>query len=131
MSDTVPSTPLEPPVTIPDISIPESKDEKELEKLQVAVEAILGPVFKDTDKDVLKLQMHIIRDECLDVANRIFETSITDFKSIIVQCAIIWYQNRGVESQTRQDELGQSNYFINWHHYLQEQVVNHGKRYVI
>ena len=92
---------------------------------------ILGPVYKDSDEDIFKTQIQIISDECLSVSNRMFETTITDLKSIVVDVAIIWYQNRGVESQTRQDELGQANYFIDWHHYLQEEIVRHGKRYVI
>lgn len=131
MSVSVPATPLEPPISIPNTPVDGAEVEKELDKLQVAVEAILGPTFKETDKDVLKLQMHIIKDECLEVGNRMFETSLTDFKSIIVQCAIIWYENRGVEGQTRQGELGQENHFYDWHQYLQSVVVKHGKRYVI
>lgn len=131
MSVSVPVTSSEPTVTIPSTQVDGAEVEKELDKLQVAVEAILGPTFKETDKDALKLQMHIIKDECLEVANRIFDTSLTDFKSIIVQCAIIWYENRGVESQTRQGELGQENHFYDWHQYLQSVVVKHGKRYVI
>ena len=95
------------------------------------VKNILGPVYKDDDENILKSQIQIIADEALSVANRMFDTTIKDLKSIVIDTYIILYQNRSVESQTRQDELGQSNYFIDWHHYLQEEIVRHGKRYVI
>ncbi len=122
MSDMVPSTG-------DDIEI--TPEQKELNSLADAVKLILGPTFKTADEEILKKQMEIIKDECLEVGNRVFDTSLTDFKSIIVQCTIIWYENRGVESQTRQGELGQENHFIDWHQYLQSVVVSHGKRYVI
>lgn len=106
-------------------------DETELLNIFENVKKILGPVYKDEDENVVKSQIQIIGDEALSVSNHLFETSVQDLKSIITDVTIIWYQNRGVESQTRQDELGQANYFIDWHHYLQEEVVRHGKRYVI
>lgn len=122
MSDMVPNTGNDAEIT---------PEQKELNSLTDAVKLILGPTFKAEDKEILEKQMEIIKDECLEVANRMFDTSLTDFKSAIVQCGIIWYENRGVESQTRQGELGQENHFIDWHQYLRDVVVNHGKRYVI
>lgn len=122
MSDMVPSIGDDTKIT---------PEQKELNSLTDAVKLILGPTFKAEDKEILEKQMEIIKDECLEVANRMFDTSLTDFKSAIVQCGIIWYENRGVESQTRQGELGQENHFIDWHQYLRDVVVNHGKRYVI
>lgn len=122
MSDMVPNTGNDTEIT---------PEQKELNSLTDAVKLILGPTFKAEDKEILEKQMEIIKDECLEVANRMFDTSLTDFKSAIVQCGIIWYENRGVESQTRQGELGQENHFIDWHQYLRDVVVNHGKRYVI
>lgn len=122
MSDVVPNTGNDTEIT---------PEQKELNSLTDAVKLILGPIFKTEDDGILKKQMEIIKDECLEVANRMFDTSLTDFKSTIVQCGIIWYENRGVESQTGQGELGQTNNFIDWHQYLQDVVVNHGKRYVI
>ena len=122
MSDMVPNTGNDTEIT---------PEQKELNSLTDAVKLILGPTFKVEDKEILEKQMEIIKDECLEVANRMFDTSLTDFKSAIVQCGIIWYENRGVESQTRQGELGQENHFIDWHQYLRDVVANHGKRYVI
>lgn len=122
MSDMVPNTGDDTEIT---------PEQKELNSLTDAVKLILGPTFKAEDEAILVKQMEIIKDECLEVANRMFDTSLTDFKSAIVQCGIIWYENRGVESQTRQGELGQENHFIDWHQYLRDVVVNHGKRYVI
>ena len=93
----------------------------------------LGPIYKDTDNDVLKNIVQMVYDEALYVGNRMYETStdLVDLKSIIVQCSVISYQNRGVEGQTQQGELGQENHFIDWHQYLRDEVVRHGKRYVI
>lgn len=105
--------------------------ETTISDLTKAAILILGPTYKETDNSIFENQMEIIKNECLQVANRMFDTSIEDFKSIIVQCGIIWYENRGVESQTRQGELGQENHFIDWHQYLRDVVVKHGKRYVI
>ena len=106
MSDMVPNTGDDTEIT---------PEQKELNSLTDAVKLILGPTFKVEDKEILEKQMEIIKDECLEVANRMFDTSLTDFKSAIVQCGIIWYENRGVESQTRQGALGQENHFIDWH----------------
>lgn len=93
----------------------------------------LGPIYKDSDAKVLQNIVQMVHDEALYVGNRMFETSndLIDLKSLIVQCSVIAYQNRGVEGQTRQGELGQENHFIDWHQYLQDEVVSHGKRYVI
>lgn len=93
----------------------------------------LGPVYDDQDKDVLTNIVNTVNDEALFVANRMTENTndLKDLKSLIIQCSVIAYQNRGVEGQTRQGELGQENHFIDWHQYLQDEVVSHGKRYVI
>lgn len=93
----------------------------------------LGPVYDDQDKDVLTNIVNTVNDEALFVANRMTENvnDLKDLKSLIIQCSVIAYQNRGVEGQTRQGELGQENHFIDWHQYLQDEVVSHGKRYVI
>lgn len=93
----------------------------------------LGPVYDDQDKDILTNIVNTVNDEALFVANRMTENTndLKDLKSLIIQCSVIAYQNRGVEGQTRQGELGQENHFIDWHQYLQDEVVSHGKRYVI
>ena len=95
--------------------------------------AQLGPIYKSSDEDVLSNLESIIESEAISVGNRLSVTSVnlTDMFSIIVQCLVIAYQNRGIEGQTRQGELGQENSFINWHQYLQDEVVKHGKRFVI
>ena len=93
----------------------------------------LGPTFKDCDDEVLKNLVDIVMVEALHVGNRMYETDtdLLEFQSIIVQASVIAYENRGVEGQTRQGELGQENHFIDWHQYLRDEVVKHGKRYVI
>lgn len=93
----------------------------------------LGPTFKESDEQVLTNLEMLIEDEAFQVGNILFVTPahLIDMMSIIVQCMVIAYQNRGVEGQTRQGELGQENHFIDWHQYLQDEVVSHGKRYVI
>lgn len=106
-------------------------DNNDILKVFNQAKNILGPIYKDSDEDIFKAQIQIIADEALSVSNRMSDTTIKDLKSIVIDTSIIWYQNRGVESQTRQDELGQANYFIDWHHYLQEEIIRHGKRYVI
>lgn len=93
----------------------------------------LGPIFKTDDEQVLKNIVDMVYDEVIYTSNRQFDKNIDlkDFKSLIVQCSVIAYQNRGIEGQTQQDELGQENHFIDWHQYLQDEIVSHGKRYVI
>ena len=93
----------------------------------------LGPTFKEDDDEVLKNLVDIVMVEALHVGNRMYETDtdLLEFQSIIVQASVIAYENRGVEGQTRQGELGQENHFIDWHQYLRDEVVKHGKRYVI
>ena len=108
-------------------------NELTIDALVDIVKSQLGPIYKDEDEDVLKNIVNMVHDEALYVGNRMFETeeNLVDLKSLIVQCSVIAYQNRGVEGQTRQGELGQENHFIDWHQYLQDEVVSHGKRYVI
>lgn len=93
----------------------------------------LGPIYKESDEQVLINLEHLIEDEAFQVGNILSVTPghLVDMMSIIVQCMTIAYENRGVEGQTRQGELGQENHFIDWHQYLQDEVVSHGKRYVI
>lgn len=104
-----------------------------VEKIISIVKGNLGANYTETDDTVLINLVNTIIDECFNVANRMYDTTkiLDDFTSIIVQCAVIAYQNRGVEGQTKQNELGQENYFIDWHQYLRDEVVKHGKRYVI
>ena len=122
--DTVPVTPVGPAQQTGDLDI---------EKLYQFTIIQLGPVFKKGDEVVLRNIVQMVHDETLFVGNRMSETprDLDDFKSLIIQCSVIAYQNRGVEGQTRQGELGQENHFIDWHQYLQDEVVSHGKRYVI
>lgn len=93
----------------------------------------LGPIFKEGDDEVLTNLVNIVMTEALNVGNRMYETNtnLLEFQAMIVQASVIAYQNRGVEGQTRQGELGQENHFIDWHQYLRDEVVRHGKRYVI
>lgn len=93
----------------------------------------LGPIFKEGDDEVLRNLVDIVMSEALNVGNRMYETDsdLLEFQAIIVQASVIAYQNRGVEGQTRQAELGQDNHFIDWHQYLRDEIVRHGKRYVI
>lgn len=93
----------------------------------------LGPIYKASDEDVLKKLVENVRDEAFQIANRMSET-ITDFrdlKSCIFKASVIGYENRGVEGQTRQQELGQELHFIDWHDYLRDTIITHGKRFVI
>lgn len=93
----------------------------------------LGPTYKSEDEQLIKNYITIVELEAMSVANVINETTthLIGMMSIIIQSVIIAYENRGVESQTRQGELGQENHFIDWHQYLQDEVVSHGKRFVI
>ena len=93
----------------------------------------LGPLYKASDKEVLENIVMIVRDEAFEIANRMLETTMdfNDLKSCIFHTSIIAYENRGVESQTRQDELGQENHFVDWHDYLKNTIITHGKRFVI
>ena len=93
----------------------------------------LGPTFKEGDDDVLKNLIDIVKTEALYIGNRMEpdKTDLLEFQAMIVQATVIAYENRGVEGQTRQNELGQENHFIDWHQYLRDEVVRHGKRYVI
>lgn len=97
------------------------------------VKTQLGPTYKESDEQVIKNLEKLVQDECLSVANILSVTPshLISLMSIIVQTTCIAYENRGVEGQTRQGELGQENHFIDWHQYLQDRVVKHGKRYVI
>lgn len=108
-------------------------DTVNIDKIIEYVKLELGPVYKAEDEQILKNIVETVKDEALYIGNRMVETAPTllEFKSIIIQASIIAYQNRGVEGQTRQGELGQENHFIDWHQYLQNEVVKHGKRYVI
>ena len=117
--------------------MPEDEENKNdditIDTIVEIVKGQLGPIYKDTDQEVLKNIVNMVHDEALYVGNRMYETTdnLVDLKSLIVQCSVIAYQNRGVEGQARQGELGQENHFIDWHQYLQDEVVSHGKRYVI
>lgn len=93
----------------------------------------LGPVYKDSDEQVLKNLCEVVELEAMNVANIITETPahLINMMSLVIACTVIAYQNRGVEGQYKQSELGQESHFLDWHTYLQEQVVKHGKRYVI
>lgn len=93
----------------------------------------LGPLYKETDADVLKNIVETVRDEAFELANRMLETTkdFNDLKSAIFKASVIGYENRGIEGQTRQQELGQENHFIDWHNYLRDTVITHGKRFVI
>ena len=93
----------------------------------------LGPIFKTGDEQVLKNLVETIRDEAFQIANRMSETTtdFNDLKSCIFKASIIGYENRGIEGQTRQDELGQENVFMDWHDYLRDTIITHGKRFVI
>lgn len=93
----------------------------------------LGPLYKEDDEDILKQLIIDVRDEAFEVANRMLETTkdFQDLKSCIFHTSVIGYQNRGIEGQTRQSELGQENHFIDWHNYLRDTVITHGKRFVI
>ena len=104
-----------------------------IENLVALTKSQLGPTFKTGDEEVLKNLVDIVKVEALNVGNRMYETNtdLLEFQAMIVQAAVIAYQNRGVEGQTRQAELGQDNHFIDWHQYLRDEVVRHGKRYVI
>lgn len=104
-----------------------------VETLVTLTKSQLGPTFKEGDDEVLKNLVDIVMVEALHVGNRMYETdtNLLEFQAMIVQAAVIAYENRGVEGQTRQGELGQENHFIDWHQYLRDEVVRHGKRYVI
>ena len=97
------------------------------------VQAHLGPLYKDEDEEVLKNIVIMVRDEAFELANRMLETAkdFNDLKSCIFKASVIGYENRGIEGQTRQEELGQENHFIDWHDYLRDTVITHGKRFVI
>jgi len=75
----------------------------------------------------------MVRDEAFEVANRMAETTtdFIDLKACIFKASIIAYENRGVEGQTRQQELGQELHFMDWHNYLRDTVITTGKRFVI
>lgn len=93
----------------------------------------LGPTFKEGDDKVLENIVIMVRDEAFEVANRMAETTtdFIDLKACIFKASIICYENRGVEGQTRQGELGQELHFIDWHNYLRDTVITSGKRFVI
>lgn len=134
----VPSIPLEPATPSGDKvpSIPLTPAEKtKIDDITLFKYTVLqlGPQYKESDAEVLRNIITLVKNEAFSVGNRMFETTqaIEDFVSLVVQCSVIAYQNRGVEGQTRQGELGQENHFIDWHQYLQAEVIRHGKRYVI
>ena len=116
---------------------PENEEQTPMEKLtEEMIEKVkieLGPLFKTEDDNVLKNIVETVRDEAFQVANRILETPMDfrDLKSCIFKSSIIAYENRGVEGQTRQRELGQELHFMDWHDYLRDTVITHGKRFVI
>lgn len=94
----------------------------------------LGPIYKPEENDTtLKKIVITVRDEAFQIANRMFETTMDfkDLKSCIFKASTIAYENRGIEGQTRQNELGQENHFIDWHDYLRDTIITHGKRLVI
>ena len=93
----------------------------------------LGPTYKSTDEQVVKNLIEIIELEAIGVANIMLETPtlLISIMPIIIQTVIIAYENRGVESQTVQGELGQENHFIDWHQYLRNELISSGKRFVI
>lgn len=104
-----------------------------VDKLVELTKSQLGPTYKESDAEVLKNLVDIVKTEALYIGNRMnaTDTDLLEFQAMIIQASVIAYENRGVEGQTRQGELGQENHFIDWHQYLRDEVVRHGKRYVI
>ena len=107
--------------------------EKLTEDMVERVKVELGPIFKSGDDKALQNIVETVRDEAFQLANRMLETTMDfrDLKSCIFKASVIAYENRGIEGQTRQQELGQELHFIDWHDYLRDTVITHGKRFVI
>lgn len=92
----------------------------------------LGPLFKTTDEQVIKNLGDTVIDEALLVSHREeTEETLKDLKAIIVQSIVIAYENRGTEGVKSQGELGQSNSYISWMEYLEDNIIKKGKRFLI
>jgi hypothetical protein len=91
----------------------------------------LGPVFVSTDEQVLKNIGDTVIDEALDCSHRAEnDENLKSLKAIIVETIVIAYQNRGSEGLKSQSELGQSNSFVDWMEYLQNNIIQKGKRFL-
>ena len=92
----------------------------------------LGPNFKTGDDKLLKDISDMVIDEAVLASNRSeTEETLFDLKAICIEAIKIAYQNRGAEGQKSQGELGQSNSFIHWSEYLENAIINKGKRFLM
>lgn len=91
----------------------------------------LGPIFKDSDTQVISNIGDTVINEALDLSH-MTESSQTlgTLRAIIIEAIVIAYQNRGAESLKSQSELGQSNSFVDWMEYLEANIIKKGKRYL-
>jgi len=99
------------------------------EELNNLAKEQLGPIFKAEDEQVLRHISDTVIDEALDCSHRQEnDGNLKILKAIIVQSIVIAYQNRGSEGLKSQSELGQNNSFVDWMEYLQNNIIQKGKR---
>lgn len=92
----------------------------------------LGPLFKTSDEQVISNIGDTVIDEAIIMSNRSeTEETLKDLKATIVQCIVIAYENRGTEGVKSQGELGQSNSYIDWMEYLENNIIKKGKRFLV
>lgn len=92
----------------------------------------LGPLFKTDDEQVIFNIGDTVIDEAIIMSNRSeTEETLKDLKATIVQCIVIAYENRGTEGVKSQGELGQSNSYIDWMEYLENNIIKKGKRFLV
>lgn len=101
-----------------------------IELVNLAIEK-LGALFNVEDDDIIVGIGDTVIDEALNTSNRLDTAESLDIlRGVIVDTIVIAYQNRGSEGLKSQNELGQSNSFVDWNDYLTTNIIKKGKRVV-